>query len=89
MLLQPPFLKKGDRIYILSTARKISIEEIAPAIETFKLWGLQVTIGETIGKQDNQYAGTDSERRQDFQRPWTTPPLKQLSARVGDMERCA
>lgn len=78
MLLQPPFLKKGDRIYILSTARKISIEEIAPAIETFKLWGLQVTIGETIGKQDNQYAGTDSERLQDFQKALDDSSIKAI-----------
>ncbi len=78
MLLQPPHLKKGDRIYILSTARKITVREIAPAVETFKQWGLEVTVGETIGKQDNQYAGTDTERLQDFQQAVDDPSVKAI-----------
>ena len=67
MLLRPPSLKKGDTIYILSTARKITREEIAPAIAVFESWGLKVSIGKTIDKEDHQYAGTDKERLEDFQ----------------------
>jgi len=78
MLLHPPFLKKGDSIYILSTARKITIEEIAPAITTFEQWGLHVIVGDTIGKQDNQYAGTDSERLLDFQKAADDPGVKAI-----------
>ena len=68
MLLHPPFLKKGDKVYFLSTARKITEEEIAPALLAFQEWGLNVVIGDTIGKQDHQYAGTDQERLRDFQK---------------------
>jgi muramoyltetrapeptide carboxypeptidase len=44
MLLKPAPLKKGDTIYILSTARKITREEIAPAVQHFESWGLKVII---------------------------------------------
>ncbi len=63
---------------MLSTARKITVREIAPAVETFKQWGLEVTVGETIGKQDNQYAGTDTERLQDFQQAVDDPSVKAI-----------
>ncbi len=67
MLLRPPALQKGDSIYLLSTARKISLEELQPAIQTFETWGLKVVIGKTIGKEFRQFAGTDVERKEDFQ----------------------
>ena len=67
MLLRPPSLQKGDSIYILSTAKKISNEEIACAVDAFKSWGLNVVIGKTIGAEKNQFAGEDSLRQQDFQ----------------------
>lgn len=67
MLLRPPALQKGDSIYLLSTARKISLEELQPAIQTFETWGLKVVIGKTIGKEFRQFAGTDAERKEDFQ----------------------
>jgi muramoyltetrapeptide carboxypeptidase len=78
MLLHPPFLKKGDSVYILSTARKITLEELTPAIEAFGHWGLKVVIGSTIGKQDNQYAGTDRERLEDFQKALDNPDVKAI-----------
>lgn len=67
-MIRPPFLKKGDTVGIVCTARKVSLEEIQTGIDTLKDWGLNVVIGETIGKQDNQYGGTDAARQADFQR---------------------
>ncbi len=67
MLLRPPALQKDDIIYVLSTARAISAEEILPAIQLFESWGLHVKIGTTIGKHEHQFAGTDEERLRDFQ----------------------
>jgi muramoyltetrapeptide carboxypeptidase len=68
MLLRPPALQKGDSVYILSTARKITLKEIEPAVQKFEEWGLKVIIGETIGKEWRQFAGTDEERKRDFQK---------------------
>ncbi len=67
MLLRPAALKQGDAVYILSTARKITLDEIQPAIQAFESWGLKVIIGKTIGKEWRQFAGTDAERKADFQ----------------------
>ena len=67
MLRQASYLKKKDKIAIVSTARKISREEIALAIETFESWGLEVILGKTIGLEHHQFAGTDQERAADFQ----------------------
>ncbi|MBK7956902.1 MAG: LD-carboxypeptidase [Bacteroidetes bacterium] len=67
MLFQPDYLKAGDTIAIISTARKISIAEIQPAIDIFESWGLKVRIGKTIGAAEHQFAGEDAWRAADFQ----------------------
>lgn len=66
-LIQPPYLTKGDRIAIVATARKISKEEIASAIDIFKSWGLEVVLGKNLFHINNQFAGTDEERASDLQ----------------------
>jgi len=63
----PPYLVKGDKISIVSTARKISKEEILPAQIKLEEWGLDVVLGDNLFKEQNQYAGTDKERIDDFQ----------------------
>mgnify|MGYP001822833160 CR=1 FL=1 len=62
----PPFLKKGDTIGILSTARSIELSDIKHTILTFESWGLKTVIGKTIGLKENQFAGTDNQRCNDF-----------------------
>ena len=54
------------------------MEELAPAIHTFEHWGLKVLIGETIGLQDHQYAGTDQQRLTDFQRALDNHDIKAI-----------
>ena len=63
----PKYLKQNDTVAIVSTARKISLEEIKPAIELLESWDLKVKIGRTIGLENNQFAGTDEIRKNDFQ----------------------
>lgn len=78
MLLRPPSLQKGDIVYFLSTAKKISLEEISPALEIFKSWGLQVIIGKTIGAELHQFAGDDELRRDDFQTALNNKNIKAI-----------
>jgi muramoyltetrapeptide carboxypeptidase len=78
MLLRPAYLQKGDSVYILSTARKITGPEIAAAVQAFESWGLKVITGPTIGKQDHQYAGTDKERLEDFQAALDNPEIRAI-----------
>ncbi len=61
------YIHQKDVVGIISTARKISLEEIQPAIKLLESWNLKVKIGKTVGLKDNQFAGTDEERTNDFQ----------------------
>ena len=60
-------LKKGDKVVVLSTARKVSMDEIKFAITIFESWGLVVELAENLFEEDNQFAGTVSQRTQDLQ----------------------
>lgn len=80
----PPLLKSGDTIGIVAFAKKISLQEIQPAVKVFESWGLKVRIGKTIGKSWNQFSGTDDERMQDLQEMLDDPEVKAvISARGG------
>ena len=74
----PKKLRKGDTIAIVSTARKVSSKELAPAVLFVKKMGLEVHLGKTIEAKDNQYAGDDSLRAQDFQEVLDNPNIKAI-----------
>ncbi|WP_306349577.1 S66 peptidase family protein [Flavobacterium sp. '19STA2R22 D10 B1'] len=63
----PEYLKKGDTVAIVATARKYTLENLEPSINLLKKWGLEVVVGKTIGLENNQLGGTDLERAADFQ----------------------
>lgn len=64
---QPKPLQKGDTVAILSTARKISIPEIEPAISLLHSWDLKVILGSTIDLEAHQFAGNDAARAGNLQ----------------------
>lgn len=74
----PPSLQKGDTIAILATARKNIDDNLKPAIDLLHSWGLEVVIGKTIGLDDNQLAGTDIQRAEDFQHQLDNPNIKAI-----------
>ncbi|CAN5598060.1 LD-carboxypeptidase [soil metagenome] len=63
----PPYLKKGDTIGITCPAGFITAAEIEPAIQKLSEWGFKYKVGDTVGKKDFTYGGTDKERLDDFQ----------------------
>lgn len=63
----PPYLKKGDTVALVCTARKFTPEEAQPAVELLKSWELNVRLGKTIGLDIFQLGGSDTERAEDFQ----------------------
>ncbi len=77
-MFKPDFLKKGDKIAIVSTARKIDMREIQDSVEIIKSWGLMPIIGSTIGLKYDQFAGSDQERLVDFQNMLDTPEIKAI-----------
>ncbi len=66
-MVTPPFLNPGDIVGIVSTARKISDEEISPLLELIKSWGLKPRIGKSINAENDQFAGNDAIRASDLQ----------------------
>ncbi len=66
-VILPPYLKAGDKIAISTPAGYITLEDIQPAKQVMESWGYQVRIGNTVGKRDNTFGGTDEERLMDLQ----------------------
>lgn len=77
-MTQPNYLQKGDTVAIVSTARKISSDKIIPAIKLLEKWGLNVVIGNTIGLEENQFAGNDVARINDFQQMLNNQKVKAI-----------
>jgi len=66
-MIIPEKLKIGDKIGIISTARKITMEELHPAIKTLENWGLKVVFGANLFQEDDQFSGTVEQRTADLQ----------------------
>lgn len=63
----PEKLQKGDKIGLISTARKVSRSEIAYAVNIFKSWDLNIVYGDNLFNSKNQFSGTDEQRANDLQ----------------------
>ncbi len=63
---QPPFLKSGDTIGILSTARKTTRDAILQAREIIEGLGYKVKYAPNLFAEQNQFAGTDEQRIADM-----------------------
>ena len=66
-MMQPKPLEKGDVITIVSSARKISKEELIPSLSIFENWGLTVKFGKNLFVEHHQFAGTAVQRIADVQ----------------------
>jgi muramoyltetrapeptide carboxypeptidase len=73
-----PFLKSGDKVGITSPARKVSPEEMAPAIASLQEWGLVPVLGDHLYGVYKQFSGTDSDRREDIQQMIDSPEIKAI-----------
>jgi len=71
-------LQEKDEIVLISTARKISKEEISLCIATLESWGLHVHLGKHIFEEDKQFAGTDTQRAEDLQWALDHPSAKAI-----------
>ena len=72
----PPKLQKGDTIAIVSTARKISRQEIEPAKNFLEQHGFKVVLGKNLFAEHHQFAGKDRQRAEDFQDAIENPDVK-------------
>lgn len=74
----PRYLKAGDTIGITAPAGYITTEEIQPAVTLMENWGYKIKVGDTIGKKDFTFAGSDEERLNDFQKMLDDPKVKAI-----------
>ena len=63
----PKTLQKGSTVRIISTARRITETEVAPAVKVLESWGLNVEFGKHLYSHHHQFSGTDAQRLEDLQ----------------------
>jgi len=80
--IQPPYLKKGDKIAITCPAKKLS-KPMTDAITLLQSWGLEVVLGETLDLSFHQFAGDDEQRAEDMQRFINDNSIKAIIAARG------
>jgi len=77
-MIAPAPLQKGDKIAIVAPSRKVSLEEMQPAIDKLKSWGFEVVKGMYLFESENQFAGTDQQRWADLQMMLDDPSIKAI-----------
>ena len=58
----PEFLRKGDKIAFVATARFITKEQLNPVINLVERWGYSIYFHPMLFEQDHQFAGNDEIR---------------------------
>ena len=66
-MIIPSYLKKGDTIGIVCPSGYMPLDKVETCINTLKIWGYKVVVGNTVGSQCNYFSGTDEERLNDLQ----------------------
>ena len=74
--IQPPFLKKGDEVGIISPSFFIDENLLAEAVVFLGKWGLKVRVGRNASKRKGPFAGSDEERLSDLQEMTDDPEIK-------------
>lgn len=82
MSINPPFLKKGDKIAITCPAKKLP-KPMDDAVALLTSWGLEVVLGETVNASYHQFAGDDELRARDLQQFIDDDSIKAIIAARG------
>lgn len=61
------YLQQNDKVAIVAPSRKVSLTEIAAAIDEIKSWGLVPVFSKNLFAEKDQFAGDDTTRAKDFQ----------------------
>jgi muramoyltetrapeptide carboxypeptidase len=76
--IQPPFLKAGDEVAIISPSFAIENKKIEDAVILLEGWGLRIHVGKNALKKDGPFAGTDKERLFDLQEATNNRNIKAI-----------
>ncbi|MCR4680624.1 MAG: LD-carboxypeptidase [Bacteroidales bacterium] len=92
-MIIPPYLKRGDTVAIAAPARKISLEEIRPAVHMLQEASFNVYYDDRLFAQQNQFAGDEQTRAGYIQELLDSPAVNAIwfarggygSARIIDL----
>lgn len=65
--IQPPFLKHGDEVAVISPSFCIDEDILNDAVIVLEKWGLKIRMGRFATRRNGPFAGTDEERLSDLQ----------------------
>ncbi|WP_418602253.1 S66 peptidase family protein [Hwangdonia sp.] len=84
-LIQPPYLKAGDTVAIVAPSGilKNKLKEMEATRTLLKSWGLHTVVGKHVFNQANHFAGTDSERCEDYQNALDDPTISAIMCARG------
>jgi len=74
----PDFLKHGDRVALIATARHAKAEEIQKGVAYLESWGLEVVKADNLFEQHFIFAGTEGARRHALQKAIDDPSVKAI-----------
>lgn len=78
-MISPPLLRDGDKIAIVATGRKVSIDDVEISRMVFTSWGLKVLNAPHLHSGSHSYlAATDAQRIADFQQMINNPEIKAI-----------
>lgn len=75
---RPSYLNSRDKVYLLSTARRLDKDAFLPAVKWLESIGLEAVLGETCSAQYHQFAGDDELRIKDLQHALDNPEIKAI-----------
>jgi muramoyltetrapeptide carboxypeptidase len=81
--ITPPYLQPGDVIGIAAPARKVSRDEMAPAIRLLEEAGFVVKCSTNLYGSENQFSGTDAARIADINELLSDAKVKAIIAARG------
>lgn len=80
----PSFLKKGDKIALLSPSYRTDSENVEKTAQVLEGWGFKTVIGEYVDSLDaGKYAGTPEQRAEDFIRALRDTSVKAILCNRG------
>ncbi|MES2485925.1 MAG: LD-carboxypeptidase, partial [Bacteroidota bacterium] len=72
----PPYLSNGDKVAIISTAKRTEPQEVNEALDVLQSWGLEPVTGQNAFASNGFLAGTDAQRLADLQQALDDPDTK-------------
>lgn len=78
MIIQPPYLKKGDKVAIVSPAGPVDPALIDGAVARLHKWGFTPQVGFTAKGKVGRFSATDEDRLADLQQAMDDPTVSAI-----------